>query len=208
MFEFGKDKKKKIEALTDDEMGVLDFIIVVDHSGSMGAPSQRVKGTNRLGEVEVQVMEMATIAEKHDGDGITVIAFNHTAKVYDNVGSLKVGSVFKEFPPDGTTNLTDALKLAVEKASSSKKEAVVLVYTDGKPNDERSTMAQIDAAGRNLGRPKIGFTFIQVGNDGGAKAFLKKLDDDMEVDVTATVGTEESANLTLHQLAWLARKAA
>jgi Mg-chelatase subunit ChlD len=196
---------KPIPALTDDEMGVLDFIVVVDHSGSMGAPSQNMRGGTRLQEVQEDVQAMANIAEKHDGDGITVVAFDSYVKTYDGVGALKVASVFKDFPPGSSTNLTDALKEAVKKATSAKKEAVVLVYTDGCPNDQQSAMDVIDQAGRTLGRPKIGFTFVQVGNDSGAARFLKTLDDDMKVDVTATVRAEDAKTLTLHQLAWLAR---
>ena len=195
---------KPIPSLTDDEMGVLDFIVVVDHSGSMGAPSQNIRGT-RLQEVQEDVQSMANIAEKHDGDGITVIAFDSYVKTYDEVGALKVATVFKDFPPGSSTNLTGALEEAVKKATSAKKEAVVLVYTDGRPDDQRSAMDVIDKAGRNLGRPKIGFTFIQVGTDSGAAQFLKTLDDDMKVDVTATVRAQDAKTLTLHQLAWLAR---
>jgi Mg-chelatase subunit ChlD len=209
MFGFGKKKAEKnieVGALTDAEMGMLDFIVIVDNSGSMGARSQHVQG-NRLDEVEQDVVKMASIAEKHDDDGLTVICFDSQATVFDGVGSLKVGDTFKRFPPKGTTNLTAALSAAVQKAVESKKEVVALVYTDGRPNSERDAMAVIDKAGRTLGRPKIGFTFIQVGDDKGAEQFLSKLDDEMEVDVVATVPATQAKHYTLHQLAWLARNA-
>lgn len=212
MFGFGKKDStvkptgKATPALSDEEMDKLDFIVVVDHSGSMGARSKYMSGS-RLDEVQESVMAMAIVAEKHDDDGLTVIAFDHRIKTYDGVGSLKVAVVFKEFPPDGRTNLTGALAAAVDKARESEKEVVVLVYTDGRPNNQDSAMDVIDQAGRTLGRPKIGLTLIQVGDDPGATRFLKVLDDEMKVDITATLSAQDAQGLTLHQLAWLARNA-
>jgi len=206
MFGFGK-KQKAIGALTDNDLKQLDTIILVDHSGSMGAPSRRVADVNRLGEVQQDVYNTARVAEQFDSDGLTVIAFSSYAKVFDGVGSLKVASVFKAFQPDHTTNLTAALEEAVKKAESSSKNAVVLVYTDGQPDNMSSAMAVIDRAGRELGRPKIGFTFIQVGDERHATAFLDDLDNNMDVDVCATVRAHEASNLSFHQLAWLAQNA-
>ncbi len=203
MFGF-KKKKSAPESLSDEEMSKLDFIVVVDHSGSMNARSIVTNGT-RLDEVRDDVMRIAEVAEKHDDDGITVIAFDNKVDVYDGVGSMKVADNFKKFPPRGTTDLTAALTAAVKKANESKKEVVVIVYTDGSPNNRASAEGVIADAGRTLGRPRIGFTFIQVGNDPGSAAFLKRLDDDMPVDVTATLRADEAQGLTLHQLAWLAR---
>jgi len=207
MFGFLKKKKKQIGALTDDELKTLDVIILVDHSGSMGTGSRRVPGANRLGEVQQDVFNMAQVAEKFDSDGLTVIAFSSGAQVFDKVGSLKVASVFKAFPPQATTNLTAALEAAVAKAESSTKDTVVLVYTDGSPDSRTSAKQVIDRAGRDLGRPKIGFTFIQVGDDPHAAAFLDDLDTQMTVDLCATVRAEDATSLSFHQLAWLAQNA-
>lgn len=204
---WGFKKKKPIGALTDEDLKTIDTIILVDHSGSMSTDSLRVAGANRLGEVQQDVFNAATVAERFDSDGLTVIAFSSDVQVFDGVGSLKVASVFKAFQPDHTTNLTAALEAAVEKAKSSPKNAVVLVYTDGGPDSKTSAKAVINRAGKELGRPKIGFTFIQVGNNEGATKFLDHLDTSMEVDVCATVRAADATNLTFHQLAWLAQNA-
>lgn len=206
MFGFGK-KQKAIGALTDDDLKQLDTIILVDHSGSMGTASRRIADVNRLGEVQQDVYNTAKVAEQFDSDGLTVIAFSSAAKVFDSVGSLKVASVFKAFQPDYSTNLTAALEEAVKKAKSSTKNVVVLVYTDGRPDSMATAMTVIDQAGHELGRPKIGFTFIQVGNDPLATEFLDDLDNNMDVDVCATVRAQEASTLSFHQLAWLAQNA-
>lgn len=206
MFGFGKKKSAgPVESLADGELAMIDAIIVVDHSGSMGWDSKRFAGKTRLQEVQDDVQSIARIAEQHDKDGLTVISFSSAAEVHDEVGSLKVASVFKLFPPSGSTNLTAALKLAVDKATSTKKNTVVIVYTDGSPDDQRSAMKVIDEAGKTLGRPKIGFTFVQVSDDPGAAKFLDTLDSDMKVDVVATVRAEEASKLSYAQLAWLAQ---
>lgn len=207
MFGFGKKEQKVIGALSDEDLKKLDTIIVVDHSGSMSTASRRVAGANRLGEVQQDVYKTAQIAEKFDDDGLTVIAFSSDAQVFDGVGSLKVASVFKAFQPDYSTNLTAALEQAVKKAKSSAKNVVVLVYTDGRPDSMTSSKAVIDRAGKELGRPKIGFTFIQVGDDQTAAEFLDDLDNSMKVDVCATVRADKATNLSFHQLAWLAQNA-
>lgn len=209
MFGFGKKKETRvIGALSDEELSKLDFVLLVDNSGSMVINSSvRVPGANRLQEVQHDVIRVAEVAERFDSDGITLIEFGSTAQTFDNVGSLRVASTFKQFNDAGSTNLTHALELAVEKAQASDKNAVVICWTDGQP-DSRATATQvIERAGRTLGRPKIGFTFVQVGSDPTASAFLDDLDNTMSVDVCATVRASEASGLTLHQLAWLAQNA-
>jgi hypothetical protein len=208
MFGFGKKKEKRvIGALTDDELRQLDLILLIDNSGSMGNASKRVPNANRLDEVQQDVIKTASVAEQFDEDGITLIEFGSIAQVFDNVGSLKVASTFKKFNEAGSTNLTHALELAVQKAHSTSKNAVVICWTDGCPDSTSTAKRVIDQAGRSLGRPKIGFTFVQVGDDPSASSFLDDLDNSMEVDVCATVRAAEASGLTVHQLAWLAQNA-
>lgn len=208
MFGFGKKKPETrvIGALTDQQLGELDLILLIDNSGSMGNRSSRVAGS-RLEEVQEHVLRTAEAAEKFDSDGITLIEFGSVAQLFDNVGALKVAGVFKQFNRSGSTNLTHGLELAVAKATSSPKNAVVVCWTDGSPDSERTAKAVIDKAGKTLGRPKIGFTFVQVGNEPSAANFLDALDNSMDVDVCATVRADEAAELTIHQLAWLAQNA-
>ena len=208
MFGFGKKKSETrvIGALTDQQLGDLDLILMVDNSGSMGARSLRVAGS-RLEEVQQHVMRTAETAETFDSDGITLIEFGSTAQLFDNVGALKVAGIFKQFNRSGSTNLTHGLELAVAKATSSPKNVVVVCWTDGSPDSERTAKAVIDKAGKTLGRPKVGFTFVQVGEEPSASKFLDSLDNDMKVDVCATVRADAASELSIHQLAWLAQNA-
>lgn len=199
-----------IRELSDAELRMLDFALVVDHSGSMGAPSSRMQG-NRLQEVQEDAVAVARIASEYDDDGITVIPFSTGVRVYDEVTESKVEQVFRENPPRGGTNLTDALEAVYQKARKSSKDMVAIVYTDGAPNDERRCADKMASIARSLGRPKIGFTIVQVGNDRGASEFLDYLDNELDrnatPDVVACLKAEQAEGLSFGQLCWLARNA-
>lgn len=199
------DNKTEIAPAPEDVLKKLDWIIIVDHSGSMAEPSNRLKGKTRYEEVREQVVLAARIAEKYDDDGLTLIHFSSKAVVTDGVKADQVKAAFDQFSPSGSTNLHLALAEAEKKARSSAKEVVVLVFTDGEANDQDEVINAINNAGKEFGRPRIGFCFIQVGTDQGAKAFLDKLDNDLTVDVCATFSEEDAENLSIPQLVTAAR---
>lgn len=194
-----------VQRLTEEELKKIDAIVLVDRSGSMKNPSLRLEGRTRYDEVMESCISIARDMEKFDSDGITVIHFNGDVVTHDNVTASKVAQIFEECEANGGTNLTEALQKAVDKAKSSKKETVVIIYTDGEPDSATSAMRVIDEAGNSIGRPRIGFTFIQVGESKDATAFLDKLDNGMKVDVCATLRAKEAEPLGYAQLAWLAR---
>lgn len=201
--------KTNVGELTEEQLKACDIVIVIDHSGSMSSASTRLKGKTRLQEVRETVESIAREAEKFDDDGLTVIAFSTAVKTFDGVTAAKVSDVFKEVHPGGNTNLDGALAAAAQKAAESKKPStVILAFTDGAPNDESAVVATVKTAAKKLGRPKVGFTLIQVGDDPDAAKFLEYLDDSLEKqgvpDVVATIPEEQAEGLTLQQLAWLA----
>lgn len=199
-----------IQELNDAELAKLDFALVIDHSGSMGESSLRVSG-NRLQEVEEDAIAIARMASQYDDDGITVIPFSSAVRVYDEVTESKVAQVFKENQPRGGTNLSDALIEVYKKAKASPKDMVAIVYTDGMPNSQEACVNTMTTIARELGRPKIGFSIIQVGKDRGAASFLDYLDNQLEQrgtpDVVACLKAEEAEGLSFGQICWLARNA-
>jgi Mg-chelatase subunit ChlD len=197
--------KTEIVAAPAEVLAKLDWIIIVDHSGSMATPSTRMKGKTRYEEVQEQVVLAARIAEKYDDDGLTLIHFSGKASVTDGVKADDVEEAFARFSPGGSTALHLALIEAEKKARASSKEVVVMVFTDGAADDQAAVIDAINAAGKEFGRPRIGFAFVQVGNDRGAKAFLDKLDNDLSVDVCATFSEEEAENISVEQLVTAAR---
>ena len=212
----------QIQILSKEELAGVDIILVIDKSGSMEAKSIRKAATpkkglfgfgggssskNRFEEVKEDALVVAQLAEQHDDDGITIIAFSNDVIVYDGITSDKVDGVFKTFRPGGTTNLAAALQAAVKKAEASEKKAVIIVYTDGVPDSQQDAFRVINEAGKKFGRPKIGFTFIQVGEEPNAAEFLRRINDDLEVDVCAAVSAVEAQTLSVEQLIWLAQNA-
>lgn len=199
------ENKTEIVPADKETLSRLDFIIIVDHSGSMNTPSTRMGGKTRYEEVQETVILAAQIAEKYDDDGLTLIHFSNKATVTDGVKAADVAAAFGKFSPSGSTALDLALIEAEKKARDSKKEVVVLVFTDGEANDPDAVIKAINAAGKEFGRPRIGFTFIQVGTDSNAKKFLDRLDNELAVDVCATFSEDEAEDLTIEQLVTAAR---
>lgn len=196
--------KTNIQPASEDTLKKLDYILLIDHSGSTSNPSKRVEGS-LFDEMREQALQLATLAEKYDDDGITLIAFSSSVIVKDGVKAATVRDVFKEFSPGGQTNLGLALEEAYKKAKASSKEVVVFVFTDGAASDPSRVKDVLTVAGKELGRPKIGFSFIQVGDDPDAAKFLADLDDSLKVDVVATFTSEQAEKLSIAQLVEAAR---
>lgn len=197
-------KNKNIAAAPAELLKTLDWILLIDHSGSTGGPSTRVEGT-LYDEMRESAQTAADVAGRYDDDGITVIHFSSNAGVRDGVKPQAVRDLFAEYRPGGNTMLGLALEEAVKKAKASEKEVVVIVYTDGVASDPSKVLSVLTSAGSDLGRPKIGFVFVQVGNDPGAKTFLESLDNDLKVDVCATFSAEDADGLSIEQLVTAAR---
>lgn len=197
--------KTAVSPASEDVLKALDLILVIDHSGSMDSASKRLSGKSRWDEVKEDTIRAANVAGRYDADGLTVIAFATGVRAQDGVTADKVEQLFQEVTPGGNTNLTAAIDTAIEKAKASSKEVVALVYTDGAPNDEKSVIEALNRAGKELGRPKIGFCFIQVGDDPGAAKFLNKLDNDLAVDVCATYSAADAESMKIEQLIEAAR---
>src|SRR4051812_43623997 len=108
--------------LSDTDAKEYDYILLVDQSGSMGDPSEKMEGKSRWEEAQEFTMGFARFAEQHDDDGITLIKFNSHAKVYDNVKADAVRDLFIKNSPGGSTNLAEALQKAIDKKKASSKK--------------------------------------------------------------------------------------
>lgn len=196
--------KVNIAPASEETLKKLDWIIVIDHSGSTDEPSKRMQGT-RYDEMKEYALQAARVAGRYDDDGITLIHFSSNVVVKDGVTADSLADVFKEYRPGGMTNLGLALGKAVDKARHSTKEVVCIVYTDGAATDPERVLDVINQAGKEFGRPRIGFCFVQVGHDPDASKFLDYIDNNLKVDVSATFNTEDADGLTVEQLVNAAR---
>lgn len=194
-----------IQTLTDDQLKLIDFIAIIDHSASMGDPSIRRSGMTRFSELQEDTVGIAREAQRFDSDGLTVVAFSSAVRVFDGVTADRVADIFKEFSPRGGTNLAAALEAAFAKAATSSKDCVILVFTDGVPDDGGRVYQVVNSAGQKNGRPKLGITFVQVGEAPEATAFLAKLNNNLSVDIVAVASAKDAEGLTLGQLCWMAQ---
>lgn len=95
----------------------------------------------------------------------------------------------------GSTNTALALKKANELFSQCDDPAQLLVVTDGKPDSESAVIEQLELLSRTPTQVK----WLTIGDDPGAKAFAKKIDDDLH----GLVDNVDSKNYTGSELARL-----
>ncbi len=176
-----------------------DFVIAIDKSGSMSQPGTR--NMSRWKEAQETALALATKASEFDNDGITVIPFARTFKVYDNVTPAKVSQVFQENEPNGGTDTAGLLRLVFERYNvSSQKPVILVVITDGVPDDENAVKDVIKNFASTLkSDDDFGILFLQVGDDKAAAMFLKLLDNNLDAkfDIVATKTADELENMTL-----------
>ena len=165
-----------------------DYYLAVDKSGSMET-ADTSSGQSRFKYAEESTIALAKKLESFDPDGICVIPFGSSHKVYDNVTADKVADIFKENQPFGGTNLAPVLKHCFDDYLKKKKAgtcpengAIVVVMTDGAPSDPAEVKKAIVDFTQKLdnGDGEFGILFLQVGKDSGAGNYLRELDDNLK----------------------------
>lgn len=160
-----------------------DYVLIIDKSGSM-SEKDTASGKSRWEYAQESTLAIARKVAEYDPDGITVIPFAASHKIYDNTTPEKVKDVFTENSPMGGTLLAPVLKDVFNDYLSRKGKnqtklngQLVLVITDGQPEDENEVAAAIVKFGNQLpSRDEFGISFLQVGRDTHAAQFLAKLD--------------------------------
>jgi uncharacterized protein with von Willebrand factor type A (vWA) domain len=189
-----------------------DCTLIIDKSGSMSIKDQ-VGGKSRWNAMQESTLALASKCEEVDPDGITVYTFSGRFKRYENVTASKVQQIFKENEPLGSTNLAGVLQDAVnnyfERKATGQAKAngeIILVVTDGEPDDRKAVMRVIVEASRRMDRDEeLAISFLQIGQDPDASRFLKALDDEMQsvgakFDIVDTVTMDDMENLTLTEV--------
>jgi len=128
--------------------------LLIDRSGSMCQP---VLDQTRLSLTIEAAMALALALEGMDGVTSAVTAFPGDASRKDQVlgimrRSERVKSVAKRFPiaPEGGTPLTGALwYCAAELLLQSQKRRIIIVLTDGQPNDRVSTATMLSRCAKS-----------------------------------------------------------
>jgi hypothetical protein len=189
-----------------------DYTLIIDKSGSMST-KDKPGGLSRWQIMQESALALAAKCEELDADGITVYLFSGKFKRYDNVTAAKVGAIFQENDPSGRTDLAAVLADATNSYFQRKAQGqipangeIILVVTDGEPDDRKAVMDVILAATQKLDRDEeLAISFIQVGTDETATKFLKILDDDLgragaKFDIVDTMTMNDMEDLTLKEV--------
>src|SRR4028118_2350787 len=195
----------------DSIMQDRDYTLIIDKSGSMSSPE--ANGKSRWDTAQESTLALARKCEQFDPDGITVYLFSGRFRRYDNVTASKVGQIFQENDPMGTTDLASVLKDAIDqyfrrKAAGQTKPngETILVITDGEPDDRKAVMRTIIEASRQMERDEeLAISLIQVGSEPTAAQFLKALDDQLQgagaqFDICDTITIDDMADMTLAEV--------
>ncbi|QOV21700.1 vWA domain-containing protein [Anabaenopsis elenkinii] len=189
-----------------------DYTLIIDKSGSMATPDQK-GGRTRWQSAQESTLALASKCEQFDPDGITVYLFSGRFKRYENVNAAKVTQIFQENDPSGSTDLASVLKDAIENYFQRKSAGqtkpngeIILVVTDGEPDDRKAVMKVIIEASRRMDTDEeLSISLIQVGTDIQATRFLKVLDDDLQsagakFDICDTVTMEDMEDMSLSEV--------
>lgn len=181
-----------------------DYVLIIDKSGSM-ATRDCPNGKTRWEYCQESTFALASKMETLDPDGIDLYVFSGGFKKYYNVTSDKVGQIFKENEPSGSTALDSVLQDAIDGYfANPKNHMTIMVVTDGEPNDQEAVKKVIVGASNKLDADEqLAISFIQIGKDEGAKKYLKTLDDDLKgakFDIVDAKTMDEIENMTLSEV--------
>ena len=193
-------------ANTANTLSEFDIIVVVDASGSMDLPNKanQPNGLSRWQTVQENAMSILKDVSAIDADGIGMVFFNGAGIVSeDGVTVEKARGMFANQKVKSTTPMAEALTEALKLAGKSDKKDLIIVFTDGEP-DDKLAVAEVIRKQSNSQETDDSCTilFIQVGDDGPATAYLQKLDDNLKgakfdiVDVKTVAEVDKFATIS------------
>jgi Mg-chelatase subunit ChlD len=136
--------------------------LVVDTSGSMA--------DDKLEHAKKGILDFAKDAFRKEY-AVGLISFNtaakHICEPTHDIGVLK--NCVGEMNATGTTNMADAINLAHEHFNALKNTRVMVIATDGLPDNAKNTLNEAAKAKQD------GIEIITIGTDDADQEFLKKL---------------------------------
>jgi hypothetical protein len=177
--------------LSKVQPGEIDFVVFVDTSLSMTEParSSEPNGPNRFDEAEEYFRAILRVAIPLDNNGITVYAFASQFDIREGLTSVSDIMEFVLSAKSGRTKLGNALAHWADgfirdfKSTPrlTKKHTLALILTDGAADDRQKVLDTIvllsDVVKTDL---DLAIGVIQVGDDAGAQADLKLMDNELK----------------------------
>jgi|UniRef100_A0A7S4FEE0 hypothetical protein len=187
-----------------------EYIVIIDRSYSM----QSMVWTGdepvptRWSQALDAVKAISPVACNGDPNGITMYFFSDEFTKHTKVTSAGLcHHYFGKYSPLGGTELTPVLEdIFNEHFSGTRKPTTVLVVHDGEPASPESVKATLrDAANKVSSATELLISFIQVGGDKGAAAFLDDLDCNLgaRFDIVDTMSVNKMK--TTDMAAWVSK---
>lgn len=173
--------KTPTQLAAEQKLSEYDINVVIDKSGSMSEPDMP-GGRTRWDAMQETAIAFTRDVCAIDSDGIGVVLFSGTSIVVeDGCDVSKIRDAFATLRPSGSTPLHAALEAALKMAGKSSKKDLIVVWTDGAPDDKAAVAEVIKRqANRQESDDDCTILFIQIGYDQAATRYLQSLDDDLK----------------------------
>ncbi len=178
--------------LTSNELSNLshhDVILLIDKSSSMAetdCPSMLYRNfmVSRWNWCREQTMDLAQQTANIFPQGISVLLFSMTTRIFPHVDVRAIPQIFADNHPETFTNEAPAISAALDdyfqrRAAARGKVAPLLVaiITDGRPTSETAVRRVIVEATHNMRSPdEIKITFLLIGQDQKGLEFIQEMD--------------------------------
>ncbi|MEL7038991.1 MAG: hypothetical protein AAFO04_25790 [Cyanobacteria bacterium J06592_8] len=186
-----------------------DYTLIIDTSVSMSI-FDRFEQKRRWEMIQESTLELATLCEHFDPDGITVYLFSDQFKRYEKVTAERVVQIFQQHEPQGKANLAAVLKDATDnyferramEISKSNGELILIVTGGEIEGTEAVKQIAINASNQLNRDEELGIELIQVGDDSTVTQFFKVLDRELQMagakyDICNTVTFEDMEEMSL-----------
>jgi hypothetical protein len=225
----GKKTRERDDNKGFSRLALFDTVFVIDDTGSMQEAADlnepaASSGNTRWDVLTKSMQYIGNIAAEYDPDGVDIHFLMSTHLNKTNIKSgqevlnllaevdLTQGSggtffatVLAEILGPYVARYQDYFNATKRREKADKVRPLnVILLTDGKADDAKSTMKTIIKIGKQLDKmnapdTQIGLQFLQVGDDEAAAKWLKSLDDDLENDHDV----RDVSHSPAHFLAWI-----
>ncbi len=157
--------------ITKAEPFLSSVFFLLDCSSSMDADNKFIQA--RKGGIEY------AIDAKKKGYKIGLISFDSNAnKILSPQENIELFQIeLNRLIPSGSTNLTDAIKIAKENLLTLQGEKIIFIVTDGFPDNSNSAIEEAKSAS------KLGIEIMTLGTDDADLDFLNKLSTKKEFSI-------------------------
>lgn len=189
-----------------------DYTVIFDSSGSMSY-EDCAGGLSRWKAAEEGALALTRAVEKLDPDGLTLYFFATRFQRHENVTSQQIEQRFRERNVSGSTGLAEVLEDALGDFAKRKRKGelkangeMIIVVTDGEPNDRKAVEKVLITASKGLDRDEeLAVLFLQIGRDNAARNYLRSLDDDLvgkgaKFDIVDVTTFDEAEELSITEL--------